>query len=194
MSEGGHNTAPHIDSHGLATWITVEEEIPEDSDQSRFLVFTTTTSLSLHEIDTQCPLGTSINSISASRSAINLVQGLCMYSNLFKNFESARDLHDHRNSAVAVRNIGHGRTTRYPPVWKTHPLAEVLVIEAERQMYNREIPERVNVAGSYVGEEKMGSTDQDFYHLTKIHLCWVIFCFNCPTVKTSYSRFLVRGK
>jgi hypothetical protein len=25
MSEGGHNTAPHMDSHGLATWITVQE-------------------------------------------------------------------------------------------------------------------------------------------------------------------------
>lgn len=25
MSEGGHNTAPHMDSHGLSTWITVQE-------------------------------------------------------------------------------------------------------------------------------------------------------------------------
>ncbi|WQF76292.1 Putative JmjC domain-containing protein [Colletotrichum destructivum] len=25
LSEGGHNTAPHIDSHGLATWITSQE-------------------------------------------------------------------------------------------------------------------------------------------------------------------------
>ncbi|KAK7402782.1 hypothetical protein QQX98_011462 [Neonectria punicea] len=25
LSEGGHNTAPHIDSHGLATWITAQE-------------------------------------------------------------------------------------------------------------------------------------------------------------------------
>jgi hypothetical protein len=25
LSEGGHNTAPHTDSHGLATWITVQE-------------------------------------------------------------------------------------------------------------------------------------------------------------------------
>jgi hypothetical protein len=25
MSEGGHNTAPHTDSHGLATWITIQE-------------------------------------------------------------------------------------------------------------------------------------------------------------------------
>jgi hypothetical protein len=25
MSEGGHNTAPHTDSHGLSTWITVQE-------------------------------------------------------------------------------------------------------------------------------------------------------------------------
>jgi hypothetical protein len=25
LAEGGHNTAPHTDSHGLATWITVQE-------------------------------------------------------------------------------------------------------------------------------------------------------------------------
>ncbi|EOO03400.1 hypothetical protein UCRPA7_1084 [Phaeoacremonium minimum UCRPA7] len=25
LSEGGHNTAPHMDSHGWATWITVQE-------------------------------------------------------------------------------------------------------------------------------------------------------------------------
>lgn len=25
LSEGGHNTAPHMDSHGLATWITAQE-------------------------------------------------------------------------------------------------------------------------------------------------------------------------
>lgn len=25
LSEGGHNTAPHMDSHGYATWITVQE-------------------------------------------------------------------------------------------------------------------------------------------------------------------------
>ncbi|KAJ9138019.1 hypothetical protein NKR19_g7995 [Coniochaeta hoffmannii] len=25
VSEGGHNTAPHTDSHGLSTWITVQE-------------------------------------------------------------------------------------------------------------------------------------------------------------------------
>lgn len=25
MSEGGHNTAPHMDSHGLSTWLTVQE-------------------------------------------------------------------------------------------------------------------------------------------------------------------------
>ncbi|KAK0727157.1 hypothetical protein B0T26DRAFT_809657 [Lasiosphaeria miniovina] len=25
LSEGGHNTAPHMDSHGFATWITVQE-------------------------------------------------------------------------------------------------------------------------------------------------------------------------
>ncbi|KAK3371250.1 hypothetical protein B0T24DRAFT_628270 [Lasiosphaeria ovina] len=25
ISEGGHNTAPHTDSHGLATWITIQE-------------------------------------------------------------------------------------------------------------------------------------------------------------------------
>jgi hypothetical protein len=25
MAEGGHNTAPHTDSHGLSTWITVQE-------------------------------------------------------------------------------------------------------------------------------------------------------------------------
>jgi hypothetical protein len=26
MSEGGHNTAPHMDSHGFATWLTAQEE------------------------------------------------------------------------------------------------------------------------------------------------------------------------
>lgn len=26
LSEGGHNTAPHMDSHGFATWITAQEE------------------------------------------------------------------------------------------------------------------------------------------------------------------------
>ncbi|KAK0727627.1 hypothetical protein B0T26DRAFT_603930, partial [Lasiosphaeria miniovina] len=25
LSEGGHNTAPHMDSHGFATWITPQE-------------------------------------------------------------------------------------------------------------------------------------------------------------------------
>ncbi|KAB5526462.1 hypothetical protein GE09DRAFT_662048 [Coniochaeta sp. 2T2.1] len=26
MSEGGHNTAPHMDSHSFATWLTAQEE------------------------------------------------------------------------------------------------------------------------------------------------------------------------
>lgn len=25
LSQGGHHTAPHMDSHGYATWITVQE-------------------------------------------------------------------------------------------------------------------------------------------------------------------------
>ena len=40
-------------------------------------------------------------------------------------------------------------------------VAEVLILEATRQMYDREILERVNMVGSYIGEEKMGSADQD---------------------------------
>jgi len=44
LSEGGHNTAPHTDSHGLATWISVQEGLfgfgwmstPTDEERARW--------------------------------------------------------------------------------------------------------------------------------------------------------------